>query len=44
MTLSFIPKIVVTGVVIAVGGPWMLDQLLAYTTALYPSIPSLVGP
>ncbi|HKI90711.1 MAG TPA: flagellar biosynthesis protein FliQ [Gaiellaceae bacterium] len=44
ITLSFIPKIVVTGVVIAVGGPWMLDQLLAYTTALYTSIPSLVGP
>lgn len=43
ITLSFIPKIVVTGVVIAVGGPWMLDQLLAYTTALYTSIPSLVG-
>jgi len=44
ITLSFIPKIVVTGVVIAVGGPWMLDQLLAYTSALYASIPSLVGP
>jgi flagellar biosynthesis protein FliQ len=43
-TLSFIPKILVTGVVIVVGGPWMLSQLLAYTTALYQSIPSLVGP
>ena len=30
-TLSFIPKIVVTGVVIAIGGPWMLDQMVAYT-------------
>jgi len=44
VTLTFIPKIVVTGVVIAVGGPWMLGQLLAYTHALYASIPSLVGP
>src|SRR5262249_41992117 len=26
-TLTFIPKIVVTGIVVAVGGPWMLDQL-----------------
>jgi flagellar biosynthetic protein FliQ len=43
-TLSFIPKIVVTGVVVTVGGPWMLDQLLAYTRALFASIPSLVGP
>ena len=43
-TLSFIPKIVVTGVVVTIGGPWMLDQLLAYTRALFTSIPSLVGP
>lgn len=43
-TLAFIPKILVTGVVIVVGGPWMLSQLLAYTSALYQSIPSLVGP
>jgi flagellar biosynthesis protein FliQ len=44
ITLSFIPKILVTGVVMAVGGPWMLSQLLGYTEALYRSIPSLVGP
>jgi flagellar biosynthesis protein FliQ len=44
VTLSFIPKIVVTGAVIVVGGPWMLSQLMSYTQALYLSIPSLVGP
>jgi flagellar biosynthetic protein FliQ len=44
VTLSFIPKIVVTGAVIAIGGPWMLSQLMSYTQALYLSIPSLVGP
>ena len=43
-TLAVIPKILVTGVVIVVGGPWMLSQLIGYTTALYQSIPSLVGP
>ncbi|HWB23133.1 MAG TPA: flagellar biosynthesis protein FliQ [Gaiellaceae bacterium] len=43
-TLSFIPKIVVTGVVIAVGGPWMMDQLVGYTQQLFESIPALVGP
>ena len=42
-TLSFIPKVVATAVVIVVGGPWMLDQLLAYTAELYSSIPRLVG-
>jgi flagellar biosynthesis protein FliQ len=30
--------------VIAIGGPWMLSQLMGYTQALYLSIPSLVGP
>jgi flagellar biosynthetic protein FliQ len=43
-TLSFIPKIMVTGVVIAVGGPWMMDQLVGYTQQLFQSIPALVGP
>ena len=42
-TLSFIPKIVVTGVVVAVGGPWMMDQIVGYTQALFASIPSLVN-
>ncbi len=44
VTLTFIPKVLVTGAVIVLAGPWMLDQLLAYTQALYLSIPSLVGP
>jgi flagellar biosynthesis protein FliQ len=43
-TLSFIPKIMVTGVVIAVGGPWMMDQLVGYTQQLFQSIPAIVGP
>ena len=43
-TLSFIPKILVIGAVLAIGGPWMLDQMVGYTQALYASIPSLVGP
>ena len=42
-TLSFIPKIVGKGVVLGVAGPWMLNQVLAYTTELYTSIPSIVG-
>ena len=43
-TLAFIPKILVTGAVLALAGPWMLDQLLAYTRDLFGQIPTLVGP
>jgi flagellar biosynthesis protein FliQ len=43
-TLTFIPKIVVTVAVIALTGPWMLDRMITYVTALYTSIPSMVGP
>ena len=42
-TLAFIPKVLAVVVVIVVGGPWMLDQLIAYTADLYESIPRLVG-
>ena len=42
-TLSFIPTIVGMGVVIVLAGPWMLNQVIAYTVELYSSIPSLVG-
>lgn len=43
MTLSFIPKIIVTAVVLVVAGPWMLDQMLAYTREMFTSIPTVVG-
>ena len=42
-TLSFIPKVVGLAVVVIVGGPWMLGQLLIYTEELWASIPSMVG-
>ena len=42
-SLSLIPKIAGVAVVIILLGPWMLGQLVAYTTALYTSIPSMVG-
>lgn len=44
MTLSFIPKILAVAVVLIVAGPWMLDQMVSYTSELYRSIPGLVGP
>jgi flagellar biosynthetic protein FliQ len=42
-SLSLIPKIAAVAVVIVVLGPWMLGQLVSYTTALYTSIPTMVG-
>jgi flagellar biosynthesis protein FliQ len=44
LTLTFIPKILATGAVIAIGGPWMLDRMVGYTRDLFLAIPSLVGP
>jgi flagellar biosynthetic protein FliQ len=43
-TLTFVPKIIVTGLVVALAGPWMLSQMVDYTQQLYLSIPSMVGP
>jgi flagellar biosynthetic protein FliQ len=42
-TLSFIPKIAGLAVVLVVGGPWMLGELLNWTQGLYAEIPKLVG-
>jgi flagellar biosynthesis protein FliQ len=42
-SLTLIPKIAVIAAIAVLLGPWMLDQLVAYTTNLYSAIPSLVG-
>jgi flagellar biosynthetic protein FliQ len=44
ITLTFVPKIIVTGIVMVLAGPWMLDRVTAYTTQLFLGIPQLVGP
>jgi flagellar biosynthetic protein FliQ len=43
-TLAFIPKVVALVAIIAIFGPWMLGQIETYTTALWASIPQMVGP
>ena len=43
MTLSFIPKLLVTVAVLVLGGSWMLGSLVDYTIRLFQSIPGLVG-
>ncbi len=42
-SLSLIPPLAAVAVVIVLLGPWMLGQLVSYTTALYTSIPTMVG-
>jgi flagellar biosynthesis protein FliQ len=42
-SLSLIPKIAGIAVVVILLGPWMLGQLVSYTTALFTSIPTMVG-
>jgi len=42
-TLAFIPKIVALAAVLVLLGPWMLNQLLSYTTDLWGGIPQIVG-
>jgi len=42
-SLSLIPKIAGVAVVTILLGPWMLGQLVAYTTALFTAIPTMVG-
>ena len=44
ITLTFVPKIFVTGIVLVIAGPWMLDRITAYTTELFVGIPQLVSP
>jgi flagellar biosynthetic protein FliQ len=42
-TLSFIPKVLALAGVLLIGGPWMLGELLNYTSELWLSIPDMVG-
>ncbi|PIR20328.1 MAG: flagellar biosynthetic protein FliQ [Deltaproteobacteria bacterium CG11_big_fil_rev_8_21_14_0_20_47_16] len=41
-TLTFVPKLVAVVVAIAVAGPWIMTQLIQFTTQLFTSFPTLV--
>lgn len=41
MTLSFVPKILAIFVALGLFGPWMITNLLDYTTALFESMANL---
>lgn len=41
-TLTFIPKILIVAVVLALAGPWMMDLLTTYTTDLFENMATFV--
>ena len=43
MTLSFIPKLLTTLLVMALAGPWILRLITEYTLRLFEEIPALLG-
>lgn len=42
MTLSFIPKLMVLVLALAIAGPWMLRLIMTFTLRLFASVPTLV--
>ncbi len=42
-TLSFIPKILITFIVLLVAGPWLLATLIEFIQRLIGNIPILIG-
>jgi flagellar biosynthetic protein FliQ len=42
VTMTFIPKIVAIGLVLAFLGSWMIQQLLVFTTNIFNSLPTFV--
>ena len=43
MTLSFIPKLIITVITLMLAGPWMLNLIMEYSQQLIQDIPYLVG-
>jgi flagellar biosynthetic protein FliQ len=41
-SLSFIPKMIVVGIVLVLAGPWMMDLMSNYTTQLFENISEIV--
>lgn len=42
MSLTFIPKLLASVLVLVVAGPWMLNQLVGFSAALIKGIPRLL--
>lgn len=42
-TLTFVPKLIIIGLVLLIMGPWMLQVFLDYFQTLIKEIPELIG-
>lgn len=42
-SLSFIPKLLITFLVMVFAGPWLLKTMINYTDNLFSNIPYLIG-
>jgi len=42
-TLSFIPKLFVVFLILIIGGPWIMQVTINFTTDLITNIPGLIG-
>ena len=42
-TLSFIPKLIGSFIVLILAGPWMLQMMVDYIRRLFESIPQIIG-
>ncbi|HDY85845.1 MAG TPA: flagellar biosynthesis protein FliQ [Methylophaga aminisulfidivorans] len=42
-TLSFIPKLFITLLVLIVAGPWMLELMMDFARRLFEDIPFMIG-
>ncbi len=42
MTLSYVPKVIVIGLVLVFAGPWMLQTLISFAAQIFNSLPQLV--
>jgi flagellar biosynthetic protein FliQ len=40
MTLSFLPKIILTGVVMVFTMPWIMNEMIDFTTRIFKMIPT----
>lgn len=42
VTLTFVPKLIGVGLVIMLGGNWMLAEMIAFTNQLFEMLPTLL--
>ena len=42
VTLTFVPKLIGIGLVLAVGGHWMMAEMISFTTGLFDMVPHLL--